>query len=66
MSIQIDDRDRIYVADRENGRVQYFDTKGTYLGEFNQYGKTFGLKVVGDAICSRRSRAMCRTCRPAG
>jgi DNA-binding beta-propeller fold protein YncE len=49
-SIQIDDRDVVYVADRENGRVQYFDMKGTYLGEFNQYGKTFGLKTVGNAI----------------
>jgi DNA-binding beta-propeller fold protein YncE len=49
-SIQIDDRDVVYVADRQNGRVQYFDTKGQYLGEFNQYGMTFGLKVVGNAI----------------
>jgi DNA-binding beta-propeller fold protein YncE len=49
-SIQIDDRDTVYVADRENGRVQYFDRTGKYLGEFNQYGKTFGLKTVGDAI----------------
>src|SRR6185436_7765299 len=49
-SIQIDDRDTVYVADRENGRVQYFDRAGTYRGEYNQYGKTFGLRIVGDAI----------------
>jgi hypothetical protein len=49
-SIQIDDNDVIYVADRENGRIERFDTRGTFLGEWPQYGKTFGLKVDGDAI----------------
>jgi hypothetical protein len=49
-SIQIDDKDVIYVADRENGRVQRFDRHGKYLGEWSQYGKTFGLKLVGDAM----------------
>lgn len=49
-SIQIDDKDVIYVADRENGRVQRFDRHGKYLGEWPQYGKTFGLKLVGDAL----------------
>ena len=49
-SIQIDEDDIIYVADRENGRVQRFDTNGKYLGEWNQYGKTFGLKLAGGAI----------------
>jgi 6-bladed beta-propeller protein len=49
-SIQIDERGIIYVADRENGRIQRFDRKGTFLGEWAQYGKTFGLKLAGDAI----------------
>ena len=49
-SIQIDDKGVIYVADRENGRVQRFDRHGKYLGEWSQYGKTFGLKLVGDAM----------------
>jgi DNA-binding beta-propeller fold protein YncE len=49
-AIQIDDKDVIYVADRENGRVQRFDRHGKYLGEWSQYGKTFGLKLVGDAM----------------
>lgn len=49
-SIQIDERNIIYVADRENGRIQRFDRSGKFLGEWTQYGKTFGLMLAGDAI----------------
>ncbi len=49
-SIQVDEHGVIYVADRENGRVQRFDEDGKYLGEWSKYGKTFGLKLDGDAI----------------
>lgn len=45
-SIQIDPAGVVYVADRENGRVQRFDQSGKYLGEW-VYGKTFGLKADG-------------------
>jgi len=33
-AIDIDDNDNIYVADRENFRVQIFDTDGTYIDEW--------------------------------
>jgi DNA-binding beta-propeller fold protein YncE len=49
-SIQIDSQGVVYVADRENGRIQRFDAGGTYLGEWAQYGKTFGLTLAGDAM----------------
>ena len=49
-SIQIDSNNTIYVADRENGRVQRFDRTGTFLGEWSTYGKTFGLTLAGDSI----------------
>lgn len=49
-SIQIDQSRVIYVADRENGRIQRFDLQGKYLGEWPKYGKTFGLKVQKDAV----------------
>jgi 6-bladed beta-propeller len=49
-SIQIDENGIIYIADRENGRIQRFDLQGKYLGEWTKYGKTFGLKLDKDAI----------------
>lgn len=45
-SIQLDAAGIVYVADRENGRVQRFDQSGRYLGEW-VFGKTFGLKADG-------------------
>ncbi|NBT42913.1 MAG: hypothetical protein EBT20_21095 [Alphaproteobacteria bacterium] len=33
LAIQIDDQDNIYVADRENFRIQIFDTEGNYQKE---------------------------------
>jgi streptogramin lyase len=49
-SIQVDAAGIVYVADRENGRVQRFDRNGKFLGEWPQYGKTFGLTLAGDAM----------------
>jgi hypothetical protein len=49
-SIQIDGSGVVYVADRENGRIQRFSREGKYLGEWSSYGKTFGLKLAGDAM----------------
>jgi DNA-binding beta-propeller fold protein YncE len=44
------DRDHIiYVADRENGRVQKFDLDGKYLGEW-PLGRTYSVRATGDAI----------------
>jgi streptogramin lyase len=45
-SIQVGADGLVYVADRENGRVQRFDQSGKYVGEW-VYGKTFGLKADG-------------------
>jgi streptogramin lyase len=49
-SIQIDAAGVVYVADRENGRVQRFDQSGRFLGEWTGFGKTFGLKTEGTAM----------------
>ena len=40
----------IFVADRENGRIQRFDPEGRYLGEINGLGKTFSLDFVQGAL----------------
>lgn len=49
-SIQVDAQGVVYVADRENGRIQRFDRGGKYLGEWSQFGKTFGLTLAGGAM----------------
>jgi DNA-binding beta-propeller fold protein YncE len=49
-SVQVDETGTIYVADRENGRIQRFDRTGTFLSEWRHYGKTFGMTIAGDAI----------------
>ena len=40
----------IYVADRENGRIQRFTLDGHFLGVWSDYGKTFGLHVRNGAV----------------
>jgi DNA-binding beta-propeller fold protein YncE len=45
--IAIDSDNTVYVADRENGRIQRFDLDGRYLGEFTGLGKTFSVTIAG-------------------
>jgi sugar lactone lactonase YvrE len=40
----------IYVADRENGRIQHFDPHGRYLGEWSNLGKTFSLAWAAGSL----------------
>ena len=49
-SIQVDESGVVYVADRENGRVQRFDLEGRFLGEWKDYGKTFSLALDKGSI----------------
>jgi hypothetical protein len=49
-SIEIDSSGVIYISDRENGRVQKFDLNGKYLGEWNNLGRIYSLKLQGDSI----------------
>lgn len=49
-SIVVDEAGIIYVADRENGRVQLFDLEGRYLREWPKYGKTFSLALAPGVI----------------
>lgn len=48
--IAIDEAGVVYVADRENGRIQRFDRNGKYIGEWSHLGKTFSLKIGGGAL----------------
>jgi DNA-binding beta-propeller fold protein YncE len=38
----------IYVADRQNGRIQRFDLDGKFLGEWTHLGKTFSITTGPD------------------
>jgi sugar lactone lactonase YvrE len=40
----------LYVADRENARIQRFDFDGQYLGEWTHLGRPFALKMSGGAL----------------
>ena len=44
-SIQVDENGIVYVADRENGRIQRFSLEGRYLGSWSNLGKTFSIAL---------------------
>lgn len=58
--IAIDKDGVLYVADRENGRIQRFTLDGHYLDEMNQLGKTFSLKIspAGDLWIGTQPRTV--------
>jgi len=47
--IAIDKDDVLYVADRENGRIEKFDMEGKYLGEW-PLGRTYAVQVEGEVV----------------
>lgn len=49
-SIVVDEGGIVYVADRENGRVQRFDLEGKFLGQWPDFGKTFSLALSPGAV----------------
>ena len=48
--IAVDDQGIIYVADRNNARLQRFDLNGQYLGEWNHLGKVTAVAFRGGAL----------------
>lgn len=47
-SICTDHQGRVYVADRENHRIQVFDDKGTYLTQWNNMHRPCGLHITNE------------------
>jgi hypothetical protein len=43
--IVVDENNIVYVADRENGRIEKFDLDGKFLGEIPNLGRTYSLKL---------------------
>jgi len=49
-NIAVDSKNKVYVIDRENRRIQLFSTEGKYLHEWNNIGNPFGLAISNDEI----------------
>jgi len=47
-SIVVDADNILYIADRENGRIEKFDLEGKFLGEIPNLGRTYSLKLAPD------------------
>ena len=49
-SIALDDKGRVYVADRSNNRIQIFDADGKFLNQWTNFGTPWGVTVKDDRI----------------
>ena len=49
-SIAVDADGLVYVADRENFRIQIFDAEGEFQRQWTHVGSPWGLELTGDAI----------------
>jgi DNA-binding beta-propeller fold protein YncE len=47
-NIVVDARDRVYVTDRDNRRVEVFDAQGKFLTEWRDIGGVSALAITGD------------------
>ena len=47
-TIAIDSQGRVFVGDRSNARIQIFDQDGTFLDEWDQFGRVSGLMITSD------------------
>ena len=49
-SVCTDSEGRVYVADRENHRLQIFDAQGNYLTQWNNLHRPCGLHIANDLV----------------
>ena len=49
-SIAVDNTGVVYVADRQNGRVQRFDAEGRLVGDWSRLGRPYGLSLATDGL----------------
>lgn len=49
-SVCTDSQGKVYVADRENHRIQIFDDGGSYVDQWNNMHRPCGLNISGDLV----------------
>jgi DNA-binding beta-propeller fold protein YncE len=47
-AIALDSRGRVFVADRDNSRIQIFDQEGVFLEQWTQFGRPSGIYIGAD------------------
>jgi DNA-binding beta-propeller fold protein YncE len=47
-ALALDSQGRLFVADRDNNRIQIFDQEGKFLAEWKQFGRPSGLYIGKD------------------
>jgi len=47
-ALAFDSQGRLFVADRDNNRIQIFDQDGRFLAEWTQFGRPSGLYIAAD------------------
>jgi DNA-binding beta-propeller fold protein YncE len=47
-ALALDSRGRLFVADRNNNRIQIFDQNGGFLAEWTQFGRPSGIAITRD------------------
>jgi sugar lactone lactonase YvrE len=46
----LDSRGRLFVGDRENNRIQIFDSEGKLLDTWRQFGRPSGISITKDDV----------------
>jgi DNA-binding beta-propeller fold protein YncE len=49
-AIAVDSKERVYVADRSNSRVQVFDATGKFIADWKQFGRPSGVYVDANDV----------------
>jgi DNA-binding beta-propeller fold protein YncE len=47
-AIAIDSNGRLFVADRDNNRIQIFDQQGRFIDQWTQFGRPSGISIGAD------------------
>jgi DNA-binding beta-propeller fold protein YncE len=47
-ALALDSQGRLFVADRDNNRIQIFDQDGNFLDQWTQFGRPSGLHIAAD------------------